>query len=413
MSMAKEGLIDIIFRNRLKRWNYSRAIHSSRKLVLWSVYKRLRSLGIDISREEVITKAVDLKYTLIKPTSFISLVSNVSSDNEDIEKALLSCDYIRSALGNYFSVWWQAAHWLESDKYYLKIECYENALKVLGIEPSAKSFFDVLNLTKKIRNKIKTIRQELGSRDQEEATDAVYSELFPEPLNFLEWSYLIGMVTSFYLVGTYLFTHTVFYKIGSEIVGINQAEYFMFATNHCLLMIPMVVVGMCIALSEEFAKAKNIYLSHDFGNKTKRFTSFDVLMWISSVILNIPLFQYIFGFQDNGWQQVLVWDFFLVLLLFMRFLPYERIVSSWFAIQISLVLGMLLMCLMVTEGLNFSESLKEPSAKDWVYTFNNTSFSSDDYSLVFDGERLVFYDRESKKLVVMNSKALISFSGNL
>lgn len=425
--MTNVGLIVINSRDRLKKWSYSRALRSSMELVLYSVYKRLRSVGIDTSRGEDKTKAKDLTYILIEPTSFISLESNVSSNNEDKEKAVLSCDYVRSALGNYFFVLWQFATWLGSDKYYLEIESCENALEILGIEPFTKSFSDVLYLTKEIRNKTKTVRQEVGSRDLEEATDAVYSKLLPKPLSFLEWYYLIGIVTFFYLVGTYLFTMTVFDEIGSEIVGINYTEYLTFATNHCLLNVPMVVVGMCIALSEEFAKAKNIYLSSDFGNKTKRFTSFDVLMWISLVIINMPLLQYILGFQDNGWLKVfpifgfqnndwklvLVLDIFLVLIIFLRFLPYERLVPSWFAIHICIVLGMMLMSSMVIEGLKFSESLKKPSAKEWIYTFNNTSLSSDDYSLVFDGERLVFYQRESKKLIVMNSKTLISFSGKL
>ena len=113
--------------NKLIIWIYSRAIRGSRELVFVSVYKRLRSLGIDTSRKEDIEKAIDLRNTLVIPACFLSLANNVSSNDEDKVQAVLSCDDVRSALGCYFSVLWFFGTWLNSDKPYLTADYSEAA----------------------------------------------------------------------------------------------------------------------------------------------------------------------------------------------------------------------------------------------------------------------------------------------
>jgi len=395
-------------------WIFGRAVRSSNELVYLSIYKKLRSLGMDTTREADFDQAMDLFKILIMPACFLSSAGNVGSSVEVKENAVVSCGDVRTALGYLFSIHWFMNTWVKNDERSLKAEYYESALRVLGIEPLIKSIRDVLDLTKEVRIKTKTLRRELASCDWEEATDAVYSELFPKLLDLNQFFSLFGILSSAYLAGTYIFTHVVFFSIDSEIVGLNHTDYFIFATNHCLANVPLVLLGIWFVLPQRLARLKKAHLSLDLGVKPKQFTSFDALIWVLLGIVNIPAIQCTLGFREDGWQQVAIFDAFLLLLVVLRQFPYERIVSSWFTVHIFVILGAQLMFLMLMTAWNFSEILKQPSVKQWVYEFDKASFTSNEYSLVFKGEKsIVFYHRDSKKLEVMDSEAAKSFSGKL
>lgn len=409
---------------KLILWIFRRAFRNAQTLVYLSVYKRLRDLNTDTTRETDGNKAVDLCKKLAVPAHVLDTADKIDSATEAKEHAVVSCDDVRNALGYYFSIQCFFYSWVESNnEAFLNAQAdHEAALKVLGIETWPKSTRDLLELTKEISIKIKALRKELYKRDRKEAADVIYSIWFPETLNFNQLASLFGILSFAYIAGTYIFTHVVFFKINSEIVGLNQKDYFAFTTQHCVSKIPLVLLGFYIAMKNQVTRAKNIYLSQDFGISPKRLTGFDALIWFALITMNIPVFLYIVGLRDGVWQQVLtfdvqqvvIFDVFLLITVVIRELPYERIVLSWFAIHTAFVSAMMLMFLMLMTGWDFAESLKKTPEEEWNYVFDDTSFSSDEYSLVFEGERsIVFYHRNSQELEVINAQRVKSFTGRL
>lgn len=398
---------------RVFSWIYRRAFKVSAALVHRSIYWRLRKADDSGSRESSIAAASEIYEQVALTESLLATDSEVTPNRiVEIKEHADDCEAVRFALGYFYALQHFIHTWIESEESLEKAQRVEELLCEIGWNDRIYTVSDVLEATETMKKKLSSLSNELGTIAADESREAVYAVLFPRRMDLSEVLTLSSVVSFFYLIGTYVFTIVVFRGVGSQVVGLTTGDYVAFATSHTWASLLLVAFGIWFVLPEKFKRAQQEYLSRDIGVKPKRFTYFDVAIWLMLVTLHIPLIQYLLGQREDGWHGVILIDAFILLMLLVREIPYERIFHSWYAVQIAVITGLILVFMMATSGWSFSMKLKEPTEKDWVYEFEGSAVSSSEYSLVFQGaEAVVFYRRASGAIVVFNAELLKSFRG--
>ena len=394
---------------------FRRAVKVSSTLLYSVVYASVRSLQAGESRADSSATALE-RVKAISDESQMLRMAEASEVEPEYEWAtqLLSDQSVVDALTRLFTVRRVFHQWATLNDSTERVEELDKALLILKTAPMAGAVKDLPRLIRGASARLKAVRKEIATADRAEAEDAVYAQLFPKRLSLPEVAQLLGVVSFAYVLGSYLFTFTVFNRLQSKVVGMQANDYLQFATTHCLLVIPFLLFGAWIALPNNVTRAQQAYIYADFGVAPKRYTSFDIAMYVSLVGLNIPVFHKLLGMEADGWTHIVLFDCFLLILFVVRQIPYERFFEHWYSVQIALVFAIILIANMGLKGWAVAEELREPSSKQWKYQFEDGEVTSDIHSFVYEGDSsVVFYERDSEVFVVRDTAELKSVKGRL
>lgn len=327
-------------------------------------------------------------------------------------KQVLQDNAVRDALVRVLTVRRVIYQWAKLEQSPDNIKKLEEAMGLLESPPLAESPWDLLSLRRSASKRLKALRRELAEADRAEAEGVVYSTLFPKRLSVSELLQLSSIVSFAYLVGSYVFTTTVFRRLDSKVVGLDASDYVYFATSHNFWTIPLLLFGAWLVLPENISKAKRAYLSEQYGTTERRFTSFDAAAYVALAALNIPVFQWLIGVENESWADILLFDGVLLLIIAAKQFPFEKIFEQWYATHIVILFSLLLVGQMGMRGWAFAGELKQQSETDWQYTFESDAVTSSDYSFVFKGDVfLVFYEREGGKFLLKDVESIETFAG--
>lgn len=259
-----------------------------------SIYSSLRRLEPEENRRASWNSALERAKSISDENWLMCLINEgeTKTDKRWVQQSLED-DSVVDALIRIFTVrrvWHQWAMLKDSAE---QVTVLDEAFGVLDSSPLAESPKDLLRLNRDTSKRLKAIRQELAASDRVEAENAVCAALFPKRLSLSEVLQLCGIVSFAYVLGTYLFTFTVFNRLQSKVVGLETSDYFYFATTHVFWVLPSLLVGVWFALPENISRAMKAYLSAEYGVSPKRHTSFDFLMYAALAVLNIPVLQWL------------------------------------------------------------------------------------------------------------------------
>ena len=397
---------------------FRQAMKENVALVRLSIYRNFRKLKKDQNRQASSEMASDLTMKLSDESQLLRLI-NEGEDGEDkgIAKELLEDDSVVDALVRIFTLRKIIYQWADSNDE--KVEVLDEAIRALDASPLAESLKDISPLVKDTSKRLKSVRKELAEWASEEANDALFALRFPKKLTLKDLARLFGILIGAYLLGSYIFTLAVFKILQSNVVGLNYSDYLPFATTHNLWVLLFLLFYAWFILPEHHRRDQESYLSAEHGIPFKRYNKMEVIAYLGIIYLsiafaNIPVFQKLLGIEAEGWMQIVFFDLFILLMLILRQIPYERIFVQWYALHITLLLALMLVFYMGLNGWRLADKLKESSSTNWHYLFDDIKVTSDDYSFVYEGDSsVVFYERDSGKFFVKDKKAMKSFGGNL
>ena len=385
------------------------------RLLYVCTYSYLLRLEPDQKRGASAKAALELTKIMFDVSQLLRLVSQ-GGDGEDERRLrrLIDNDAVVDAMSRTYTTHKMFCEWAMLEDSAEPITQLDEAFRVLGTSPLAKSPRDLPYLIRDAKKRLKSAQSELAASEREEANNEVYAVLFPKRLSLSELLQFFGFISSAYIVGAYLFALVVFKRLESQVVGLQHFDYLQFATVHVLWVLPFLLIGALLALPENFDRARSDYLATEYGVMSKRYTKFDIALYLALAGLNIPVFQKLLGMDVEGWAQIVLLDGALLMLFAVKQIPFERLFDHWYMTQLAVLSALMLMAQMALVGWKVAEDLKEPSSTEWQYRFGDMTISSDEYSFVYEGEAyVVFYERSSGKMLVKDSAAVKSFVGNL
>ncbi len=408
-----------MFRNIYRKflWTiFRRAMKVTTELMYASIYRNFRKFKKDQNRQASLDMATDLTAKLSDANQLLRLI-NEGEDGEgkEIAKELLEDDSVVDALVRVFTVRKIIYPWVYSSTEKVVLD---EAIRALGAHPLAESPKSVLRLIKDASKRLKSVRKELAEWDLEEANDVLFAWMFPKKLSLKDLVPLFGIFTGACLFGSYVFTFTVFKTLQSNVVGLKHSDYLQFATTHNFWIIPLLLFWAWLFLLGGHRRDQESHRSAELGIPFKRYKKIDIINMIaiclSIALLNIKVVQKLLGIEVEVWVPIVFLDLFLLLMLIVIRLPYERVFDQWYAVRFTSVLSLMLVLYMSLNGWWLAEELKESRTTNWHYLFDDIKVTSDDYSFVYEGgSSVVFYERDSGKFLVKDKEAMKSFVGNI
>ena len=403
--------------------SYRRASKVCGKLLYLSIYNSLRKFEPEkkskISSDEAIVHTNNFR----NENELLSLINEAKSGlGIGITNKLLEDSSVINALICCFTCRKILFQWAEINAKELVV--FDEILQVLGSSTLAeeKAHKPIDALYKYASKQLKNVRKELNERSSEEASNFIFGTLFPKKLSIRELSIVITLISCAFLVGSYLFTTICFKLLQSNVVGLKYYDFWQFALPHTYIHLLITLFVFCfLSLENQHAHLKKAYINEELGIAPKRNYIDDVLPYLFVVMVNIPLFTKLFGFDDGSWVYFILFDWvysilfdlLIILMIVIRKLPYEHMFAQPYVINITFIVSILVVFNMGISGWMLSEELKEPTSTKWHYIFDNIKVASKDYSLVYEGDSsIVFYKRDIGEFLVKNARDMKSRVGN-